>query len=278
MANKPLADAAGKILIVLPENKEELQKAESVLRGVPVRERRDSLVGIPGEVELVRESVHEFACLDWIKHNTPELEGNQTARRESRARLAAAERRMEQAFDAILAPPHDRAGSCRWFWKGRDKELDSRRALHEHLSEICDALYSATPRIHNELVNRRELSSSAAAARRNLIEAMITRSAEPELGIVGTPPEKSMYLSVLATPGIHRKSPNGWRFGRPDTKAGPSIAAAWNAMLEFFRQSEREALTVAQLFQTLESLRRTASRQAQRQSYSVRPYLLRTRT
>jgi hypothetical protein len=116
---------------------------------------------------------------------------------------------------------------------------------------MCDALYSATPRIHNELVNRRELSSSAAAARRNLIEAMITHAAEPELAITGTPPEKSMYLSVLATPGIHRKSCQGWHFGSPNSDS--HVAPVWNAILEFFKQSEREPLAVAQLFQTLES-------------------------
>ncbi len=64
------------------------------------------------------------------------------------------------------------------------------------------------PRIQNELVNRRSLSSAAAAARMRLIERMFSNASEPLLGMdpAKKPPEMSMYLSVLQNTGLHQKS------------------------------------------------------------------------
>src|SRR5258708_4936684 len=71
---------------------------------------------------------------------------------------------------------------------------------------ICDELYSQAPQISNELLNRRSLSSAAAAARQRLIERIFTAADQPYLGIPDgkSPPEKSMYLSVLSAGHVHR--------------------------------------------------------------------------
>ena len=67
------------------------------------------------------------------------------------------------------------------------------------LSRIFDEVYNRAPRIHNELVNRRSLSSAAAAARMRLVERMFTDAGTEFLGMIPAkkPPEMSMYLSVL---------------------------------------------------------------------------------
>ena len=71
------------------------------------------------------------------------------------------------------------------------------RGLSHLLSAICDDLYAGSPIVWNELINRQKLSSQGAAARRNLIEAMLTHEDQPQLGIEGFPPERSMYESLL---------------------------------------------------------------------------------
>lgn len=111
--------------------------------------------------------------------------------------------------------------------------------------------YPSTPYIRNELINRRELSSAAAAARRNLMEAMIERGEQPDLGITGTPPEKSMYLSVLRQTGMHRKAADGWHFSAPLANAGEGIGRVWKAITGYFAESEREAQPIAALYERL---------------------------
>jgi hypothetical protein len=95
--------------------------------------------------------------------------------------------------------------------------------LLEKLSSICDKLFPNAPRLQNELVNRRELSSAAAAARLRLIERLLDKPGEPYLGMdpATKPPEMSMYLSVLQEAGLHRSGPAGWAARIPDEHDDP---------------------------------------------------------
>jgi hypothetical protein len=90
--------------------------------------------------------------------------------------------------------------------------------LLEKLSSVCDKLYPGALRIQNELVNRHELSSAAAAARLRLIDRLLRQSTEPYLGMdpATKPPEMSMYLSVLQEARLHQNGPEGWAAGIPE--------------------------------------------------------------
>jgi hypothetical protein len=94
------------------------------------------------------------------------------------------------------------------------------------------------------------LSSAAAKARRNLIEAMVTRGEEARLGIVGTPPEMSMFASILQATGIHRVGPTGYEFGAPTSDQG--LIALWTAMDTFFASCELQRRSIAELFRLLQ--------------------------
>jgi hypothetical protein len=100
------------------------------------------------------------------------------------------------------------------------------------------------------LINRRVLSSAAAAARRNLIEAMITRGGEESLGITGTPPEMSMYVSVLQSTAIHRRGASGYSFGPPRKDA--QLGEVWKAFEDFFASCEPQRRSVTELFVQLQ--------------------------
>ena len=114
----------------------------------------------------------------------------------------------------------------------------SSRSLSHLLSDICDDVYRDTPQIKNELLNRRVLSSAAAKARRNLIEAMLVHADQAKLEISGFPPELSMYRSLLEINGIHRSGDGGYFFAAPYAKS--SVYPAWNAIERFFKESELE--------------------------------------
>jgi len=220
---QPKGNRDGQILILLPESSAVDRPLGEFARDPQVRERADILVAVPAETRSLEDTLHELASLEWMRGNTPELEGDATARRELRARIAALRRQLDEMLARIPAPSDSGVQACTWFHKGHKIRIASRRGLQEHLSRLCGDMYATTPHIRNELINRRELSSAAAAARRNLIDAMINHADQPNLGIVGTPPEKSMYLSLLARPSIHRKSADGWHFGPPARNADEGI-------------------------------------------------------
>ena len=173
----PSDDADGLVLYALPasdlEAKQLVEKATEVL----VADREDVLIAIPQSIGFLRDAVLELWCLEWIKENTPELVGDATARRELRVRRGEAEQEVSKQLTALfggnLAAPQvalsptrkGDIGGCSWYHNGQPIPITSRRGLNEYLSEICDSVYNATPILRNELINRRQISSQAAACK-----------------------------------------------------------------------------------------------------------------
>lgn len=245
-AAKP-SEADGRIFVVLPINAEERATVEKQIKNEVFVKQRAVLIAMPGESRTIDFCVRELACLEWVRDNTPQLAGDLTARRELRARVAEIQRQVEVLASNMLVPAAD-GTACEWFHGGKVARIGSRRSLNDHLSVTCEKVYSQTPHVLNELVNRRDLSSQAAAARRNLIQFMIERSGQASLGIEGFPPEKSMYLSVLLSHGIHRKGDDGWEFGAPNDSGDPGMKQVWAAIQTFFDSTEKEPRTVHDLF------------------------------
>jgi hypothetical protein len=126
--------------------------------------------------------------------------------------------------------------------------LPVRRGLSSLLSDVCDIVYSASPEISNEMLGRRELTSQAAKARRELLTAMIKHGDEEWLGMTGFGPEKAMYAALLRHPQIHRDDADGI-FGYHRPRHG-SLSTAWSSMTQMVDRA-RDHLTLDQLYTTL---------------------------
>lgn len=246
----PDPDADGIVLYCLPNSQGELQHLTDLAKSSTVRERLDVVVAVPRDVESLRESVRELELLRWVETNTPELAGDAVARREIRARLTIAAERVEHQIRSLFSPDEVTARRTAWFHRGIPQLIRTGRSLTYFLSDICDSVYKNTPRLRNELLNRRSLSSAAAKARRNLIDAMVTHRGEAELGITGTPPEKSMYVSVLGATKIHRLEGTGYDFGPPH--GDPGLLQVWKAIEAFFTNCELSRRPLSELFSLLQ--------------------------
>ena len=152
----------------------------------------------------------EIAKLYWIQQNTPELQNDRVARRELSARITEAETDIERQLKAIFCG--DSENGCVWFHSGKRLDINSQQERNEHLSRICKQIYSKTPILQNELINRRKISGTITAARRQLIQAMLEKGDKENLGIKKFPPEMSIYRSLLLNTGIHRCRYRQWGF------------------------------------------------------------------
>ncbi|MEN6643980.1 MAG: hypothetical protein ABFE08_16205 [Armatimonadia bacterium] len=191
--------------------------------------RHDLLVAVPQEIGELRAAVQELAALRWVWDNTPELRDDRVARREISIRISEAEQVLLRDLDGLLDPrPAPRGSQCLWFWGGQQKAVRTPTDVSKLVSDVCDSLFPKSPRIRNELIARRTLSAAATAARRNLIERMLTRAGEPLLGLEGYPPERSMYESVLLVTGLHREDDScRWGFHPPDRTSDAALASVW---------------------------------------------------
>jgi len=212
--------------------------------------RQFMLFALPGGVQGIREALEETMAWEWVARNTPELEGDSVARRELAGRRLAAQDRLRRATARTLEPTLAYR-TCRWIRAGKELSFRSGRDLRATISDACDEAYCSAPIVKNELVNRSQPSSAAAAARRNLVERMVTHAAEPKLGMDGYPPEMSMYLSVLEQTGIHHQEGDAWVFGPPAQEDTYRVTPVWRAMDRFLETTQRAPRPATELYEVL---------------------------
>jgi len=251
----PSFGSSGKVLLCLPTNFADVDAFREWAHENDVANHPDLLIGVTERTARLVELLQELRCLHWVKENTPELRDDPVARRELRARVAAVETLIQNEIGRSLSLHRlaDAAGS-KWYYLGKEIELQPRDGLSHQLSVICDELFPDSPRLWNELINRRTLSSQGAAARRNLIEAILTRSNQPDLGINGYPPERSMYESLLRSSGLHHQfEGDNWSFGDPQPEDHCHLRPAWDAIAEYIFAQPPEPRPVDELFNRLSS-------------------------
>jgi hypothetical protein len=152
------------------------------------------------------------------------LDQDPVAKRELEEQGNQSRNQLIQALSRAFGSQRKKEGA-RWFYQKRILKLEGRPSLVA--SELFDDVYSKAPHIRNELVNRKELSAAAAAARKILIERLLSHASTPSLGIDGFPPEKSIYLSVLSDTGIHRLTAGAWGLHAPK---GGTLSYLWSKL------------------------------------------------
>ena len=249
------SSAAGLLVVCLPERESEIERfvedAEEMFRG------EDRIVfAVPtGCVEL-KEALKEVRRLHWIEDNEKALRDDRIASREVSVRLAEATQLVIQRQFGLLDPRQPPIGaSCIFIHRGRKlPDVVSGRALSRRLSAICDDLYRESPKVRNELVNRRSPSSQAASARNALVKRL--NNAEtcrlPGLGITGYPPERSIYESVILASGMHVEGPTGsWCLVAPSADAPTNLRPVWDRLSEIIFASRDKPVTVKEIYAAL---------------------------
>ena len=251
----PLDDADGLLLYALPASEHEAEQLRTKVEEAEVTNREEVLIAIPDSIGFLQEAVFEVAKLRWIQQNTSELQNDSAARRELSVRLLEAETDIIRQLKAIF--DEDNENTCRWYHKGQEKPIISYGARNVWLSEICDHVFCETPIVRNELINRRKISGTVTAARRELIQAMLEKGDQENLGITGYPPKMSIYRSLLWNTGIHREDSGIWGFYPPkatdetDTIAVKKMQPTWDAIEEFFDQCEADRQPIEKLYERL---------------------------
>jgi hypothetical protein len=247
-------DGDGRILVCLSASPSQAQSFQQAAKTPPFA-LENLLIAIPQFIGQVRSAVAELAALRWVWDNTPELRDDRAARRELALRVIDAETLLKTQLHRLLDPREEPVGSgCIWLHKGHKEAVRSPVEVSQLLSTVCDQIYAKGPRIRNELIVRRSLSSAAAAARRNLVEAMLTRISRPTLGIEGFPPERSIYESVLHATRLHRQNKAGeWYLAQPPEEHASNLWPSWKLLSELVFLSQPEPQRLDVVFRALAS-------------------------
>ncbi|WP_260291224.1 hypothetical protein [Sedimenticola hydrogenitrophicus] len=195
--------------------------------------------------EQLRESVSEVIALERVQHNAQELNSDPVAQREFNDRYNNAVQREEELLGRLTDEPE----ISRWFSADHEYMVSSKRGLQEVLSTVLETVYSDSPRIYNELINRDKPSAQANAAKNKLVLAMFNNEQMTDLGIEKFPPEKAIYRAALRETRLHVKGRDGeWRFQAPTKANDPcNILPVWRRIEKFLDSTEQRPKTFVEL-------------------------------
>ncbi|SHE49682.1 hypothetical protein [Desulforamulus putei] len=212
------------------------------------RDGRPLLVAYAPVKNAIKEKALEISALQTLLTEREELAHDAVARREIKYRLQVAETAFRTLVTKAYAPgsPH-----VQWLSEGRPVTLNSSRELGRELSRLCDKVYNSCPHIRNEMINYNKLSSAAARARRELLEAMVEKAELENLGMKGFGPEVALYRSLLFSTGLHVPplGSGGWQLTLPGSD--PSLYPLWQE-IEHMLSGDPQGISASAVLERLQ--------------------------
>lgn len=108
----------------------------------------------------------------------------------------------------IFSYTHPERLKAVYIYDGKEISITRKAELTELLSTICDQIFSLTPIINNEAVNRNDITGIAATSRNKIVSALLRSELEPNLGLIGYGQDVSIMRSTLIRTGILEESSN----------------------------------------------------------------------
>jgi len=208
--------------VILPSDRAQQRLARQILGEQRTSLAKGLFVAVAQPPELALTTLTDLIAWEWVMRNTPQLSGDRYAREEVSRQINHAKRNLRIRLGGLdnLAIPN--GTGMEWFYNGGNspKALSAGRELLTFLGKRCLRIYSDSPKVLNELINRRSPSSQAVGARTKLAEAMATASDKPFLGMDETkrPAEMALYLSILKDGGFHVETKTDWLFRVPEAE------------------------------------------------------------
>lgn len=205
----------------------------------------DRIFVVPREPVAIHELCVQIRALQEISSHE-EVKADPIAKQEVdlhfRHMSSLLRNRVQRVLDAT-------SGCARWFWRGREVQVSTERDVQSLVSNICNALFSRSPKIANELVNRRQLSSASVVAVKKIVSGLLESQDRPGLGFKGNGPEVTIFHAVFERTGWHRHDGSGYRLLPPGRAY--RLRPAWSLIQRFLNSTVRERRPLSLLWDEL---------------------------
>ena len=100
-------------------------------------------------------------------------------------------------FEFISSYTHPEYFRSIYIHRGEVRQINRKAALSGLMSEVCENIYSRTPVINNEAINKNELTGTALTSRNKILAGLLRNTLESNLGFTGSGQEVSIMRSTL---------------------------------------------------------------------------------
>ncbi len=122
---------------------------------------------------------------------------------------------------------------CEYWHKGKPIPGSRNMNVSQLASWLFDTVYSETPRIVNELINKDKPAPAIVLARQRLFDVLIGGDSSRQICAPNEyPPERLIHSTLLRDTGIWKEKEGHWELVAPTRGAKLDITAVWTAIAE----------------------------------------------
>ena len=209
----------------------------------------DLVIGTTKNIAELKSIALELKILYQAKEEILELSGDAVARKELNSRIDEANSMLESLTKECFE-------SATWLYKN---EKQKNKNLSHIASIVADKIYSKSPIIKSEIINKEKPSSNAIGAQKKLMYAIAANPLNPNeeikynnekenLGIEKHPAELGLYLTLLNSEKIHifDKKLGIWKFSKP-TRG--SLLSMWKVGESFLQSCDKTSKPLSDLYE-----------------------------
>lgn len=183
-------ESDGVIYGIIPSSEETIAQTRNLLLSISENQERFIFI-IPKKYAEISEIVLQFNAVMELR---TAAEGNELLFDEYEV---VYEDLRDVISEFIGAYTHPENFKSIYIHDGKEQTIMRKAGLTGLMSQICEKVYSKTPVINNEAINKNELSGVAYTSRSKVIAALLRNTLEPGLGFTGTGQEVSIMRSTL---------------------------------------------------------------------------------
>lgn len=186
-------DGVGVVYGIILTNEE--NRAAVIKRLAGINDTRVVFV-VPNVAVDLTEDCLEYSAVSALK---TENKDDEVLLEELELRIEDNENILSNYISIYLMPENK---GTEWFYQGNKQRILRKTQISELLSGICNELYTQTPIIRNEMINKDTVTRTIINAMNKVVDALLLTELKPGLGLSGAGPEISIMRSVLINTGI----------------------------------------------------------------------------
>ena len=188
-------EADGVIYAVIPRSEEKIPALKKSL-GKTSKGCNQQIFILPKHFQEISDVVHEYEAVSFLRESA----SDDPVLFEEYDVIYEDLRDVISGFMATYTHPD--MYKAYYIYNGQVCNIKRKAALTDLMADICDEVYSLTPVINNEAVNRDEITNVASNSRNKIVAALLRNQLETGLGLSGTGQEVSIMRSTLIRTGI----------------------------------------------------------------------------
>ena len=187
--------ADGLVYGILIKNEDNIQNLKSVLLANSVTGRRTIFV-LPKEYVPIQDVIFEYNAIEKLQKKAAD---DQVLFDEYEVIYEDLQDVISNFISSYTQPELFKSI---YIYNGCEKNIVRKAGLSDLISMICGTVFSKTPIINNEAINKNTPSSMAVNSRNKIVAGLLRNELENNLGLIGSGQEVSIMRSTLLRTGV----------------------------------------------------------------------------